>query len=305
MNKVIITGATSMIGVALINECINRNIECVAIFRPGSKRMSRLPKSKLVVPMECELAEMETLENIALMDADAFFHLGWCGTNKIERNNPRIQQQNIEYTLVAVELAYRHHCKRFIGAGSQAEYGRVAGSIASDRSVQPEIAYGVAKYAAGRLSKMSCEALGMEHIWTRIFSIYGPWDNDSTLISSVLSHINSMETVSTTKAEQLWDFLYVKDAANALVQIALYGHSGETYNIGSGVAIPLKKFLTTIEQKFKCAGLIKYGEIAYAKNQVMHLQADITNLVKDTGFQPKYSFEEGICETMEWMRETK
>ena len=44
------------------------------------------------------------------------------------------------------------------------------------------------------------------------------------------------------------------------------------------------------------------GELDYYPNQVMHLEADISNLTEDTGFVPQYSFEEGIRETVEWVK---
>jgi len=50
---------------------------------------------------------------------------------------------------------------------------------------------------------------------------------------------------------------------------------------------------------------IGIGEIDYYPNQVMHLEADISNLIEDTGFKPEYTFEEGIRETVEWVRSTQ
>lgn len=52
------------------------------------------------------------------------FHFGWMGTTGAARNDMDLQCRNIAYTIDAVRLAQRFGCKTFIGAGSQAEYGR-------------------------------------------------------------------------------------------------------------------------------------------------------------------------------------
>lgn len=78
-------------------------------------------------------------------------------------------------------------CKRFIGAGSQAEYGPMdVPRIAPDSPVHPTTPYGASKLAANQLSSMLCKELGMEWIWPRIFSVYGIYEKETTMIASGL-----------------------------------------------------------------------------------------------------------------------
>lgn len=98
------------------------------------------------------------------------------------------QLQNIQYTLDAVELASRIGCKKFVGAGSQAEYGRVEGVLSASTPVFPENGYGIAKLCAGQMSRILCEQKQIEHIWTRILSIYGPYDGENTMIMSSIEN---------------------------------------------------------------------------------------------------------------------
>ena len=65
----------------------------------------------------------------------------------------------------------------------------------------------------------------------------------------------------------------------------------------------LKDYIYAIRDAVDPSIDIGIGEIDYYPNQVMHLEADISNLTEDTGFAPKYSFEEGIKETVEWAKE--
>ena len=64
MNRVVVTGATSMLGVALIQECIRQNTEVLAIVRSDSGRLDRLPKSNLIEVYESKLENLRFIQNI-------------------------------------------------------------------------------------------------------------------------------------------------------------------------------------------------------------------------------------------------
>jgi nucleoside-diphosphate-sugar epimerase len=158
MKSIALTGATSMIGTALIKQCIQNNIKVLAFVRSGSSRINRMPNSDLVTVIECDLdglAGFETPSDIPL-PIDVFYHIGWDATDKQRRNSCDKQLKNIKYTLDAVQLTKRLGCKRFIGTGSQAEYGNSHQPLNAAVPVNPEMAYGVAKYAAGKLSQIEC-----------------------------------------------------------------------------------------------------------------------------------------------------
>ena len=79
MNKAIITGATGMIGVALINLLLKEDYEIIAIVRPNSKKISNIPISENVKIIECDLSNISSLSNM-LSDCDIFFPL-WLDWN--------------------------------------------------------------------------------------------------------------------------------------------------------------------------------------------------------------------------------
>ena len=232
--------------------------------------------------------------------------MAWDGTRGEERNNVKLQLKNIDYTLKALTLAKKIGCRKFIGTGSQAEYGRVSEKISPNTVANPETAYGIAKLCAGQISKIKANQIGIEHIWTRILSVYGPYDNENTMImSSIREMIENNKSPKYTKAEQLWDYIYTQDIAKALYLIAQKGKSGEVYCIGSGTVKPLYEYINIIKNEINSQLEIKFGEIPYTKNQVMYLCADISKLTKDTGFKPEISFEEGIKRTIKWYKENK
>lgn len=189
MKSAVITGPTGSIGTALIEHLISNGIEVLAIIRPDSKRTDNIPAHPLVTKLKLNLNELDKVPNyLDGKNYDVFYHLGWDGTFGNSRNNMQGQLQNIQYTLDAVELASRIGCKKFVGAGSQAEYGRVEGVLSASTPVFPENGYGIAKLCAGQMSRILCEQKQIEHIWTRILSIYGPYDGENTMIMSSIGN---------------------------------------------------------------------------------------------------------------------
>lgn len=302
MKRAVITGPTGSIGIALINKLVSEDIEVFAVCRPNSKRIGRIPVSEKVKVIECGLDELPKLEEIINKKIDVFYHFGWDGTFGNTRDDMRLQNENVRYALDAVAVAKELGCKKFVGAGSQAEYGRVEGVLAPDTPTFPENGYGMAKLCAGQMTRTMCKQLDMEHIWTRILSIYGPYDGDNTMVMSVISKLLNGEKPALTKGEQMWDYLYAGDVANAFYLIGKKGHDGSTYCIGGGNARPLREYVEIIRDNIDCGLELGFGEVPYGEKQVMHLCADISQLTNDTGFVPMVSFEQGIRETIEWVK---
>ena len=303
--KAVITGATGAVGMALISALEKKNAEILVLGRPNSERNSRLKNRVGVTLLECELSQLKNLEFPEGEKYDVFFHLGWCGTTGASRNDMYLQNKNVEYTLDAVSLANRLGCEVFVGAGSQAEYGRFEGKLSSQTPTFPENGYGIAKLAAGRMSRIMCSQLGIKHIWARILSVYGEYDNENTMVMSTVNKIIKGVVPEFTPAEQIWDYMYSADAAEALVAIALRGKDGAVYCLGSGDPEPLRSYIEKIRNAVDPNAELGIGKMDYSPNQVMHLCADITELTRDTGFVPKYSFEEGIAKTVKWAKNTQ
>ena len=302
MKKAIITGATGMIGINLIKYLINNDVEVTAIIRPNSERKWILNNFQKLRIIECDLENIENA-NVLSEEYDVMYHLAWSGTTGDARNNVELQLKNIQYTLNTIKLAKMIKCKKIIGAGSQAEYGNVEGKLTELTSVNPQTAYGIAKLFAVKMGKILAENLGIEFIWTRILSIYGEYDGKNTMVMSSIIKMLNGESPKYTKAEQMWDYLYVGDVAKAMYLLGEKGKNGEIYCIGSGKAQPLNKYIKEIKEQISPNLDIKFGEIPYAKNQVMYLCADISKLNKDTGFKPEVSFNEGIKNTIQWYKE--
>ena len=298
--KIVITGSTGMIGLALI-ELLHDEHDIYAIVRPSSPKIDLLKEYSNINIIECDLNNLKNILNF-INKADVFFHLGWEGTtgNK-NRNANELQLQNIQYTLDAIKLAEKLKCKSFVGSGSQAEYGIKNELLNENTSINPITSYGIAKYAAGKLGKNLSEELNVKFCWTRILSVYGPGFNN-TMINSCIESIFNNIPFDTTEGEQEWDYLYSLDCAKALYEIALNGHDGETYVLGSGKTRAIKEYITILKETINPDCEINFGKLDYSENQIMYLCADISKLKKDTNFIVETSFEEGISETINWYK---
>ncbi len=302
MNRIVLTGPTGSIGIALINYCIENNTEVYAICRKHSKRIDRIPKHSLVHVLECNLEELAQMDTTGIPACHVFYHFGWGATIGEDRNNTSLQLKNIEYTLDAAALAERLGCQAFVGAGSQAEYGRFEGALNASVPAFPENGYGIAKLCAGQLSRLECNKRGIRHVWARILSVYGPCDSDKTMITATIGKLLKGELPALTRGEQKWDYLYSADAARALYLLGEKGKNNKIYCIGSGVVRPLAEYIRIMRDAINPKAELGFGQVPYGEGQVMYLCADITDLKEDTGFQPEISFEEGIRQTIAWMK---
>lgn len=303
LKRIVITGATSSIGCALIEECIKQDIEVLAIANKGSKNIKWIPRSEGVSVVECSLDE---LKNFAFFDSnryDAFVHLAWASTaGAVARNMLQPQAMNIKYSLDAVELASRMGCEVFLGAGSQAEYGRTDEVLTEQTITKPETGYGMAKLCAGQMTRLACQQKGLKHIWTRILSAYGPKCQPQSVINYTITELLQGKSPSLSRGDQIWDFIYTGDVARAILLLLEKGHNNETYIIGSGVSKRLSEYLLAVRNIINPDIELGLGDIEYGPSTVMHLACDIIKLTKDTGFIPMIDFADGIRKTEEWIR---
>ncbi len=290
MKRLAITGATGMIGSAIIREALKQNYEITCLVRDGSSRMKNIPQDSKVKVVCCDISNYSSLE--IEEKCDVFIHLAWDKTSVGGRDDVDCQLKNIQYTLDAVRLAKRCGCSVFIGAGSQAEYGVQSVPLTPNLPVNPESGYGIAKYTAGKLSAMLCKQLGMRFNWMRILSVYGPNDGENTLISYVIRELKAGRSPELTKCEQIWDYLHCDDAARAFLAVAEKGVDGKFYPLGSGRGRKLCEYIEVLRNAIAPDVSLGFGKKEYYPHQPMYLVADVSELEKDAEWRPKIKFME-------------
>lgn len=298
--KVVVTGATSMIGVALIKECIENNCEVLAIVRKNTTRIDRLPSSKLLKIVYANLDELDKVVT-GSEDYDVFYHFAWGHTAKEERDYPLAQEDNIRTTLQAVELAHKLNCRKFVGAGSQAEYGKVDGVICEKTIANPITSYGIAKLSANMLSRRMCEQFEIKHVWARIFSVYGCLDNEGTMLNYAVDQFIKGETAKFSAATQAWNYLNEQDAGRYFYLLGVIEALEGIYCIANSQSMPLRNYILKLQELY---GDNASCEFAVAQNgaAVIGLNADTTKIITDTGYTPKVGFEEGMKKLIEYRK---
>lgn len=301
LKSAIVNGSLGTIGLALVNQLLKRNVKVYAIAFPGDPRIERIPKDAIVVP--CDMTQIDKLTEMIPEPVDAFFHLAWAGTIGPGRDDMLLQTQNIRCAVEAAHTAKKLGCEVYVGVGSQAEHGRIEGKVTAAAPCFPTNGYGMAKLCAGQMTRVVCRQLGIRHVWARVLSVYGANDGPLSVISVLLDKLTKGEKPSLTAGEQMWDYLYAEDAGDALCCMAESGRDGAIYPVGSGRIRPLREYFEALRDAIDPSLPLGLGEIPYPPNQVMHLEADISELTRDTGFEPSTSFEEGIREVVRQYRQ--
>lgn len=175
-----------------------------------------------------------------------------------------------------------------------------------DSMIHPGSVYGITKQVQGQLVHMVCQSIGIESVSFRYQNVYGPGQslcNPYTGILSIFSTrikngngINIFEDGKETR-----DFVYIEDVADAtILGLTVPNISGHAFNIGTGVATDVLTVANT---------LIKYYEADvpvtisgnYRLGDIRHNFADISKARSLLGFEPKWTFEDGIEQFCKWV----
>lgn len=323
--KVIVTGATSFIGAVTVGRLLMAGHQVCAVVRPGSRNLGHLwecvpedGKNRLqVVPLDMEwieelgrrlmperggLCKAGQCEAGEMAVWDCWIQIGWDGAGSDNRMRRDVQQANVRNSLAAVRAASELGCRRFLFTGSQAEYGIHRVAITEETPCDPVSEYGKAKVDFANLAKELCKSRKMEYIHTRIFSVYGPGDHPWSLVNTCLSTWQQGGHMELGECTQQWNFLYIEDAAEAIIRLLTEGKPG-VYNIAGDDTRVLREFIEEMYRLCGSRGSYAYGIRKPNAEGPASLIPDITKLKAETGWRPATSFTEGIYETMHSLRE--
>ena len=252
--------------------------------------------------------------------ADVWVHFAWAGRGPEGRANKDIQAYNMEMSMAALKKAQELSAKAFIFAGSQAEYGpQRTVPIREDSMCRPVSEYGRAKKAFGDMASAWTRSLAeeddekahMRFIHLRIFSVYGPEDREDSLISSAISCFMKDQPMDLSACTQLWNYMYVEDAAAAIGHIAMQEaerdveqelqdgmSSAEIINIAGRDTRPLRSYVEELHELLGSSSELRFGSRSSNLEGPSDLAPDISKL-EARGFRESYSFARGIREMLE------
>ncbi len=301
--RAVVTGAGGFIGSHLTRRLVADGVSVAVVLRPTSDRTRISDLIPSIHVIRGDLRAVELLEPaMSRFAPDAVFHTAWTGVTGKERNDPRQIEENVLPTVDLARAASRVGAKVFVGLGSQAEYGPVNRRTDEETPTRPTTLYGAAKLASGILAERVCAEGGIRFAWLRVFSTFGPMDHPDWLLPYLIRTLASGQRPALTAGEQRWDFLYVADAVDALVRVAAAPDANGTFNLGSGVARPLRAVVEQVRDLIDPARPLGFGELPYRADQIMHLEADITRLTAAAGWSPATPFDQALARTVDYFR---
>ncbi|MDR0351317.1 MAG: ADP-glyceromanno-heptose 6-epimerase [Puniceicoccales bacterium] len=255
--KILVTGGAGFIGSALVRELNSRGLENLLI----CDRLGKDYRFRNMIPLRFddyidadELLSRISSNDMVLKDIETIFHLGACAITT-ESDCDYLIKNNFEYTKALAKFAMARDC-RFVYASSAATYGNGSRGMSDDDEhlydLRPLNMYGYSKHL------FDCYAKGhgfLDKIYgLKYFNVFGPNENHKgTMISMVRKAYDQIIGDGVVKlfkshrpdykdGEQLRDFIYVKDAVDitiflAMVDSSMDGRStGGLFNVGSGKA---------------------------------------------------------------------
>lgn len=197
-----------------------------------------------------------------------------------------------------------HGGERVVVAGTCAEYDWHDGDgYCSEREtrIAPATLYGQCKHALHDALEELAREHGTSAAWGRIFFLYGAHEHPQRLVASVIRALLRDEPARSTHGEQLRDFLFVQDVADAFV--ALLGSDVRgAVNIASGEVVSLKAVIKKIAEKLDRPHLVQLGALPAPANEPKLLAADVSRLRDEVGWLPRYTLDDGLEATISWWR---
>jgi dTDP-glucose 4,6-dehydratase len=211
-------------------------------------------------------------------------------------------QTNIAGTNILLEVTKELKIKRFLQVSTDEVYGSLglAGLFTEETSLHPNSPYSASKASADMLALAYQHTFGLPIVLTRCSNNYGPYQFPEKLIPLMIANaINDKPLPVYGDGMNIRDWLHVKDHCSAIDEVLHRGRIGEVYNIGGNNEKPNIEIVKLILQNLgKPESLI-----TYVKDRLGHDQRyaiDSNKIQRELGWQPSYTFEQGIAETIKW-----
>jgi dTDP-glucose 4,6-dehydratase len=216
--------------------------------------------------------------------------------------------------------------EKFDTAGTSEEYGNVreavahhhdfdeeGGLILHERSpINPKSVYATSKVAADFLTMNYHDAFGIPGVVTRMFNNYGPRQNPRYVTGTIITQALTRETVELGQLDPMRDFCFCTDGVRGHLMVAARGIPGDLYVYGQGKNISMRDWADLILRIGRENGYWETREIVSTADryrpgasEVMALRVGYDKLSRETGWEPRVSWEEGVAKTIAWYAENR
>jgi UDP-glucuronate decarboxylase len=296
VKRVLVTGASGFLGDACVQALLARGYAV-----HGTGRGDPPDKTGMTWHRTDLLAEAGRERLMQDVRPTHIVHLAWEARPGIYRDSP----DNPAWAAASLDLLARAVAagtERILGIGTCFEYGPYRGPcVEATTPCRPATPYGQAKLAAAEGFAAAARA-GAGAAWGRVFFPFGPGEPAAKLIPALIRSLIAGEEFPCSHGEQLRDFIYVEDLAEAMVAVLESAVTG-CVNLASGEPRRLHDIVEFFARRLGGADRVRYGArpVSGADAEPM-ITADIGRLQNETGWTPSIGWQAGAERSLAWWR---
>lgn len=313
MNKILITGAGGFIGSHLVGLCVKEGYTVKAFVRYNSMNRWRwLEDSQCKDEIEVVSGDIRDYDSVfsALKGCDAVFHLAALIGIPYSYVSPLAYiRTNIEGTYNVLQAARELSMENVLITSTSETYGTAQYvPIDEGHPLVGQSPYSATKIGADQLALSFYRSFDLPVKVVRPFNTYGPRQSARAVIPTVITQIlEGNEKINLGNCTPTRDLTYVEDTARGFISIAQANNLvGEVTNIGTNSEISIGDLVRLIASLMDKE--IRIAEDAQRirpeKSEVERLLCDNTKIRSLTGWEPKYTLEEGLHETISWIEKS-
>lgn len=310
MKRILIIGAAGFVGNHLIDYILSEKKD----WRITATKMPKEIINKDIETIDLNILEYEQITDVLnRVRPDYIFHLAAQSSVALSWKNPQLTIDiNIKGAVNVLDAIRSLDYKpRLLMIGSGEEYGHVRPEevpIIEDNNTRPGNIYAATKAAQNMISKIYADGYKMDIMSTRSFNHTGPNQAPMFVVADFCKQVADIEkgsqepVINVGNLSARRDFTDVRDVVRAYCLLMEKGRSGETYNVGSGHALEIRQILDTIVSMSDREIAVNVDPKKLRPVDVPIIEADITKIKNDTGWEPQISIEQTIRETLDYYR---
>ncbi len=313
MKKVLVTGADGFIGSHLTEHLMEKGFEVKAFTYYNSFNtwgwLDSFPKEVL---KELEIFQGDIRDPNGVREAmkgvDGVFHLAALIAIPFSYHSPdSYVDTNIKGTLNVLQAARDLELERVLITSTSEVYGTAQYvPIDEKHPYQGQSPYSATKIGADRLAESFYRSFNLPVTIVRPFNTFGPRQSARAVIPTIISQLLAgKEEIRLGSLTPTRDFNYVKDTANGFYEIAVSDSTvGEEINIATQREISIGDLAHELIRQINPAARIVCDEqrTRPEKSEVNRLLGSNEKIMRLTDWKPAYTFEQGLAETIEWIR---
>ena len=315
-NVVAVTGAEGFIGSHLVEALVRRGnrVRAMVLYNMWSSTgwLETLGDdiSDQVDVVFGDVRDPATVREL-VEGAEVVYHLAAIGSVPYSYSAPRsFIDTNTIGTMHVLEAARACHTPRVVHTSTSETYGTARTvPISESHPLQAQSPYAASKMAGDKLAESYHLSFGLPVVTLRPFNTFGPRQSTRAVIPQIITQLASgSKQLMLGALDPTRDFSYVLDTASAFITLGEAPASaviGELFNCGPGDDIAIGKLAEDIAALMGVeADIVEDPKRLRPKDsEVMRLVCDATKLRERTGWEPRYTRDEGLRETIEWFRD--